>query len=225
MKDDPISNRVVVLRHSLQGSTNDGEPTLTSLGVNVSVLMGSYVQSRLRPKYRSATSGPRKRGVESTKAFLLGASGIERRFERLITHVEPGLTDWGSDRRLVVEQGLKAAKAYMATRKCTVGEGLFCCQEAREALELKVEEALQVLRPKLEEPGDHLISGIHEATIDGMMLAAKVLPLTHEQIMLHGGYIERAEGFFIDNTVGTRVEVIRLPPHIRALINTVGEFC
>lgn len=218
-------SRIVVLRHSLQGpGGTDAEPQLTPLGVTVSMLMGSFVQQKLVADFKTAVSGPRARGVESAKAFLHGASGIERRYERLIVETEPGLLDLASDSRAEVQQCREAYRAFAAANNCSAAEAVFRCADARPGLDLKISEALAVLRPKLGMPGDHLVAGIHEVTIDALLLAVKGLPITYEQVKLHGGFIGRAEGFLIHNSPqGRRVEVIRIPPYIQALINTFGE--
>lgn len=218
-------SRIVVLRHSLQGPAgSDAEPQLTPLGVTVSMLMGAFIQERLKASFGTAVSGPRARGVESAKAFLQGASGIQHRYDRLIVEADPGLLDLASDKRPIIQACREAYRAFASANNCSLGEAVFRCSDAREGLDLKVKEALAVIRPKLGAPGDHLVAGVHEVTVDALLLAVEGLPLTHEQVQLHGGFIGRAEGFVIHNTLTSRqVETIRIPPYIQALINTYGE--
>ncbi|MDX9893281.1 MAG: hypothetical protein RB292_02605 [Patescibacteria group bacterium] len=205
-----MQSRVLVIRHSERDKANEKDPqALTDCGEVIAFVMGVFVRV-FNFHFVDYVSSPQPRCWRTLIVLVRGICGYKPAIEPDIAH-DPRLDDFSTDKRDIVSEGLKAAKAHAKTAEITVEAAIM--ETAPEAVDIKSSEMLEVIDERGAVEGDHLVT-VHGAAIDGaaIKLSNRLganLPMTMDAIE---GQLQYCEGFlatFEDGKI-VEIEILRL---------------
>lgn len=217
--------RLFGIRHFLGDKSNLVPQMPTIPSEIVSYAMGVLVRHEYCPDFVGAKGSPQPRGYRTGSLFLAGIEGVDVASGTSI-HVERDgrLNDFSTDVRPVVFDGMEAAKQISKNRSISVESALFESEAGLKAVELKVEEAMEVLDQLIKgEPGDYFMGGLHHPTIDGIIL--RLAQRCYDGVpfaipTIPGGQINHCEGFvavFDEDQEVLELKLLRVPTHLLTL--------
>ena len=219
-----VTCTVDVMRHFEEDKTDTDDPqTRTHAGEIAAFGMGVWMRRKFYPRYGLIYTSTQPRGYRHAELYV---SGLTSYTEAMPTRIQkdPRLNDFSTDKREIVVVAMAEAKTLSARFSTEVEMVLFQTPKGMEAIQLKVAEALSALAELKRRRGDFGMIRMHGACIEG--LVATCLQDINPEFKLEsamatlGGQFDKCEGArlsFDRNGRCIKVEMLRLPPHLKAL--------
>lgn len=222
-------SRIFAIRH-VERDKSRTDPQVPTVGGEIAAYaMGQFVREKYHhPKFVDVTSSPQPRATRTAVVFLKGVGGYEWPEKQSVAiTTDQRLNDYSTDERPVVKKGVEASKKFGAENGIEVERALFLCDEGFEAVTLKTNEAMALVWDLAEEPGDHLLCGLHGGTIDGMFCRLAQLQsnrLNGRSVPFGtgaaGGLFDKIEGWYVEFSPqgqAITLEPIRRPAYLIAV--------
>lgn len=218
-----MTSRVFCIRHIERDKANTTDPqTPTKLGEIQAYAMGMEVRREYNPDFRYVKSSPQPRAIRTARIFLAGVLGSGTIPFLGGINEEERLNDFSTDGRLIVANGMAAARAYAKHHGLEIEQAMFLCPElAPAALQTKCKLMMDVISVLAHKEGDSLMC-VHGSAIDAAAIYYHLYNASESSSFAHGvigDMVDKAEGFVATFEDGkfVSVEMIRQPKWLKAL--------
>lgn len=222
---EDVVSVVDVMRHIERDKGNKEDPQTPTHGGEIAAFgMGVHMRRTYSPDYTEIRTSPQPRGRRHAELFVMGVRSYQENAPAIPILVDERLNDFSTDTRSEIKAGMTAAKELGKRFGTEVEAAIYQSLEGLEAVKTKVYEAEAVLRELAGKPGTHGMIGMHGACIEGLvtLCVRDIVPDTaiESAMAVVGGQFDKCEGArvsFDKNGKAIKVEVLRLPPHIKAM--------
>ncbi|MFC1687160.1 hypothetical protein ACFL0L_01100 [Patescibacteria group bacterium] len=221
-------SRVFCFRHVERNKSNTDDPqTPTAGGQITAYAMGREIRRRFNPTVMTRTTSPQPRGMRTDVIFCQGLVGWEGTPGRELPEqtIDQRLNDFSTDSRDQIAEGVAAAKTYAKLHGVEAEQGVFMTPQGKVALRIKVGEMIEVIDELGSQAGDHLMTGLHGAGIDGacIELNQRLDEDYPDGMGANGGMFDKVEGFvatFEDGKL-VSIEIVRQPDYLKTLATVI----